>query len=362
MRSECNKNIFLKNLILRLIICLTGNSLFLYPLIQKDVELSPFSYFFIHFILIILNGYLYLKFFNLVKQRINYLQQNTIENSKIKNVKLTLFLLYAFPMVCLFVVLSLFKEEENKNWSLKKYLPRSIAYSFSVTLLITVMTTMTGHTKPDTSEFIFEGLIKYQVLPTLRNVFNISREASIVFYSKTFVDNICDKGREKYECVHEYNMKKLKEMNSSATGVILSIASEAIFILKSKNEIISNDNNNVNKADVKYAKTLARYNLDWFQYLCREKSLFQNHFPYGVYLLSGSIEMPFLMLVHGLIDSRFIQVGGNKIGLIIKEVKKKSPGREIASYLVEMNSLQDSNCFKRNMNIANYFSNITGIN
>ena len=277
----------------------------------------------------------------LISKRLEFLT-NTTKRKNFWKISWMVF----FPLFGLFFLLKMFKDDKSMQNNLSHCVKFSTLYAV-ITGVIFSLFHAPFHSEIQPSNIIYNSLFYYQLTPSFKYVSNIIHESNRIF---NFKDNIHLKYPDR-KIKDDYIFKKVqeeyKEKRVSTLGVILWITVEQAFFT-------SHDLTKKKKPVNRLVGNLSRH-IDYLKMLCNTTNLVYQSIPFGIELLTGSMEIPIVLLIDIQLNSRLI-IKLTKINEnILIKIKKHTKDRDIASVNDKMDSFKKSTCFRSHWEIANFF-------
>jgi hypothetical protein len=359
MKSLYNKEEFKKAVMIKSFIALFGNitliTIFNLEMIQVDATyysaalLSLFCF----------NLYTMIAFSLVLKKRVSYLLVGESKKKIIINLILMAIITTLLPMIGLFLIFSLFIDDiknKQKRWSLGSKIPKSVGMALVASFIITLVST--NQLKHATAlELSYKSLVRYQVSPSIKYVTDTMIEAYYVFDHKKNLNKLCPT-EDKASCLHKKNKEVLSRYDTSSTGIILSIAAEAVSIFKQK-KVKDDKKSPKEESMMNAAILLIDTNLSWMQISCNKKTLIEKSFPYGIYLATGSVEIPLIILAEKFIQNQYLDTAYIRLSALLQGIKeKKVQQRKIASLETTMDAIDKSVCLKNTRSFQELRNNL----
>lgn len=293
-------------------------------------------YLFVPFIL--LNIYTSSIYGSLIERRFRFLSSK-------KRTIFTILLSQLFPILGLFILISLIRAKDNKSdLSFKNILKLNIPLAIISGLLIaTALHNIHKHRQ--SKNIIYNSMVYYQTIPSVQYISNLGFEALKVFEIKNEIDKKCPSRKDTKELIKcrldAFKSYKLETKENSPTGNIILMAMVSSFVLK--------DYSKIEDMTLKWlvTKVVIKYlNKALLQAANGSDSISQS-LPYGVYLFSGTLEIPLLKSIETLVVSKFFKSAQEKVINLISKIEANdqydgSIDQEIMRFKMIINSPSSS--------------------
>lgn len=265
---------------------------------------------------------------------INLRFQYFFKNKAHKCTSLILYILVLHaPIWGIYVIYKTFQDIEPNTLEIRKIILFRFIPSIALTILIVCFIPFAKY------NLNFSTRILYTLTPAIENYsIDISKQAEMIFAFKDNVSTYCTDDFSRPDCVLNWIRQKHNYSPLNTTGIVLSIAIDAMEILKYKTKFLKNKD-----TTILAAKMLIKHNVELLSMNCsRAKPIWNYGIPITS-LITGNLELSLIEVVDEIIHRKLFNVAFPSLWKIAESGKNKANMDESLNMLTKF---KNSNCFK----------------